>query len=75
MRQDKGQVRHRRDRLDLNNPPTSVGGIQVTSRQVCRLDLNNPPTSVGGISVRLTMVCLNLAHMNSRWWDYDTTEF
>ena len=37
-------------RLDLNNPPTSVGGIlSVRCRFSCRLDLNNPPTSVGGI--------------------------
>jgi hypothetical protein len=57
MRQDKGQVRHRHARLDLNNPPTAVGGIQVTSRWVCRLDLNNPPTAVGGIQVTSRRVC------------------
>jgi hypothetical protein len=37
--------------LDLNHPPTAVGGIRkfVTSL-LCRSDLNNPPTAVGGIS-------------------------
>src|ERR1700730_4679364 len=36
--------------LDLNNPPTSVGGIQELDLCFgCRPDLNNPPTSVGGI--------------------------
>jgi hypothetical protein len=57
MRQDKGQVRHRHARLDLNNPPTAVSGIQVTSRRVCRLDLNNPPTAVSGIQVTSRRVC------------------
>src|SRR3984893_18710881 len=38
-------------RLDLNHPPTSVGGIRkIPQAHVCRPDLNNPPTSVGGIS-------------------------
>jgi hypothetical protein len=38
-------------RLDLNDPPTSVGGIlgHVVLAFVCRLHLNDPPTSVGGI--------------------------
>jgi len=37
-------------RPDLNNPPTSVGGIQeLGSVLECRLDLNNPPTPVGWI--------------------------
>ncbi len=37
-------------RLDLNDPPTSVGGIRgVAMADWCRLDLNDPPTSVGGI--------------------------
>jgi hypothetical protein len=37
-------------RPDLNNPPTSVGGIKETWFVLaCRLDLNHPPTSVGGI--------------------------
>ena len=38
-------------RLDLNHPPTPVGGIKGLSgeRCFCRLDLNYPPTSVGGI--------------------------
>ena len=36
-------------RLDLNEPPTSVGGIREgTMADRCRLDLNDPPTSVGG---------------------------
>jgi hypothetical protein len=40
----------RTKRLDLNHPPTSVGGIRKFRRHPCRLDLNNPPTPVGGIS-------------------------
>jgi hypothetical protein len=36
--------------LDLNNPPTAVGGIQKLNVIASRLDLNNPPTAVGGIS-------------------------
>ncbi len=39
----------KRRRLDLNNPPTAVGGIQEYCSRVCRSDLNNPPTAVGGI--------------------------
>src|SRR5882724_7955710 len=41
-------------RLDLNDPPTAVGGIQRRSQAafVCRLDLNDPPTAVGGIRRR-----------------------
>ncbi len=40
-------------RLDLNDPPTPVGGIQRSGRVafVCRLDLNDPPTAVGGIPI------------------------
>src|SRR6266480_396948 len=47
----KRESRVRPCRLDLNNPPTSVGGIQRRLRApfCCRLDLNNPPTPVGGI--------------------------
>jgi hypothetical protein len=37
-------------RPDLNNPPTSVGGIQDSLAAVCRPDLKNPPTPLGGIS-------------------------
>jgi hypothetical protein len=33
-------------RRNLNNPPTTVGGIR------CRKDLNEPPTTVGGIRCR-----------------------
>jgi hypothetical protein len=36
-------------RLDLNDPPTSVGGIRSEASSGCRLTLNDPPTSVGGI--------------------------
>jgi hypothetical protein len=38
-------------RMDLNDPPTAVGGIPGSRRAlfVCRLQLNNPPTAVGGI--------------------------
>jgi len=38
-------------RLDLNDPPTPVGGIQTSGRVAvpCRLGLNHPPTAVGGI--------------------------
>jgi hypothetical protein len=37
-------------RLDINNPPTAVGGIRRgTVADWCRLDINNPPTAVGGI--------------------------
>ena len=41
-------------RLDLNDPPTAVGGIwgNKTASISCRLDLNNPPTAVGGIQKR-----------------------
>jgi len=35
---------------DLNDPPTSVGGIQNTlDTLLYRKDLNYPPTAVGGI--------------------------
>jgi hypothetical protein len=48
-------------RLDLNDPPTPVGGIRGSRREafVCRLDLNDPPTPVGGIrgSRREAFVC------------------
>jgi len=37
-------------RLDMNHPPTPVGGISgLSSRCFCRRDLNYPPTAVGGI--------------------------
>jgi hypothetical protein len=38
-------------RLDLNDPPTPVGGIRGSRREafVSRLGLNDPPTSVSGI--------------------------
>ena len=40
----------RERRLDLNHPPTSVGGIHSFRKpSLCRPDLNHPPTSVGGI--------------------------
>src|SRR6185295_13987743 len=37
--------------LDLNHPPTPVGGIanQTSDSLHCRLDLNHRPTAVGGI--------------------------
>src|SRR5262245_63284024 len=35
-------------RLDLNHPPTAVGGIRARA-SFCRLDFNDPPTAVGGI--------------------------
>ena len=48
-------------RLDLNNPPTSVGGIQKTRSMLAyRLDLNHPPTPVGGISEFFTLVTTEL---------------
>ena len=38
-------------RLDLNNPPTSVGGIPEFLKPIpFSLDLNHPPTAVGGIA-------------------------
>ena len=38
------------NRLDLNLPPTAVGGILGFGVRVfCRLDLKHPPTAVGGI--------------------------
>jgi hypothetical protein len=37
-------------RSDLNDPPTSVGGIQISLNSSYRKDLNHPPTAVGGIS-------------------------
>src|SRR6185295_18545747 len=37
----------RRWRLDLNNPPTAVGGIPTVGIDSCRKDLNHLPTSVG----------------------------
>jgi len=36
-------------RLDLNHPPTAVGGIWRQASAWRRLDLNDPPTAVGGI--------------------------
>ncbi len=39
-----------RCRQDLNDPPTSVGGIQERAMaDWCRLDLNEPPAAAGGI--------------------------
>jgi hypothetical protein len=37
------------NRSYLNNPPTSVGGIETAFFDRCRKDLNDPPTAVGGI--------------------------
>ena len=38
------------NRRHLNNPPTSVGGIQLLHNLfLSRRDLNDPPTAVGGI--------------------------
>jgi hypothetical protein len=34
---------------DLNNPPTTVGGIQSYQVGSSRKHLNDPPTTVGGI--------------------------
>jgi hypothetical protein len=42
--------------LDLNNPPTPVGGIQAILGIICWLDLNYPPTAVGGIQSVLTII-------------------
>ena len=39
--------------LDLNHPPTSVGGIWLGWASLCRPDFNNPPTAVGGIQLPL----------------------
>ena len=40
------------NRLDLNDPPTSVGGIQESRERIFfRLDLKHPPTAVGGIQL------------------------
>ena len=45
-------VFHLVKRLDLNHPPTSVGGLRKSPEvRPGRLDLKNPPTPVGGISV------------------------
>src|SRR6266850_2422900 len=50
-------------RLDLNDPPTAMGGYSERQRAafVCRLTLNHPPTAVGGIpgvfTEALTWVC------------------
>ncbi len=36
--------------LDLNDPPTAVGGVRIPSGMyVLEKDLNDPPTAVGGI--------------------------
>jgi len=37
------------ERLGLNNPPASAGGILWIALSVCRSGLNNPPASAGGI--------------------------
>jgi len=42
-------------RRNLNNPPTTVGGIQGHSFSSYRNDLNDPPTAVGGIPARLVL--------------------
>src|SRR6185503_6348847 len=45
-------------RKDLNNPPTSVGGIQGLSFDVaCRKHLNEPPTAVGELEPFETTHC------------------
>ena len=51
----KRESRGRQCRLDVNDPPTAVGGIQTSGRApfVCRPHLNDPPTAVGGISHNL----------------------
>jgi SpoIID/LytB domain protein len=41
-------------RLDLNNPPTAVGGIRE-KLSLGRQDLNDPPTAVGGIREKLSL--------------------
>ena len=47
--------------LDLNNPPTPVGGIpEGVVPALGRLDLNNPPTPVGGILGFKSLVCCRL---------------
>src|SRR5207247_2198647 len=48
-------------RLDLNHPPTSVGGIWLGWASLCRPDFNNPPTAIGGIQLSFLM-----AHRVSR---------
>src|SRR5262245_3910425 len=44
-------------RLNFNNPPTAVGGIQQYFSSLCRLNFNNPPTAVGGIQG--TWICVD----------------
>ena len=55
-------------RPDLNNPPTSVGGIQE-SRFVlaCRWNLNHPPTSVSGIREFSHRLGVNKSLINLRF--------
>jgi len=49
-------------RLDLNDPPTAVGGIRTRASALCRLDFNDPPTAVGGIQPRLfTLILARMA--------------
>jgi hypothetical protein len=48
---------------DLNNPPTSVGGIRNPLLVSIRKDLNNPPTAVGGIH---NQSCCTIAHCRGR---------
>jgi len=42
--------RFSKNMLDLNHPPTAVGGISSAYQSdFCRLDLNDPSTTVGGL--------------------------
>jgi hypothetical protein len=45
------------NRLDLNHPPTPVGGIRKSEADFRRLDLNHPPTPVGGIRKSVADFC------------------
>jgi hypothetical protein len=48
----------RASRLDLNHPPTAVGGIRdAVVRRASRLGLNDPPTAVGGIRDAVVRSC------------------
>jgi hypothetical protein len=48
-------------RLELNNPPTAVGGIREKATVLlCRLELNNPPTAVGGIREKAAVLLCRL---------------
>jgi len=37
------------ERLDFNDPPIAIGGIQGKAAASCRLDFNDPPIAIGGI--------------------------